>query len=601
MKPWHPAATYKSSQCFHTLGLICCHRQCDRLVNHTLVSFYLQVLDRNSPSCTDDFIIFIYSFIHSSRSQSPFLAAIMKHHNYRSGGPDADSLLDATLVQSPLSQKPGFGGEWLTAHAYQTEVPGTTAESFLETNQILLANPNLNSSHLFRADILFDSTGILQTRAQKEAALNHRGSVGTGLVQPDSINEEPEGPVDNSVATSATAEEEQEQFERRISPRHVQRTVIRRLVPRNPRLDRSLDQTCYFVASPADDESNHVKHMVVYQPHFRTEDECPWYHPPVWALAYVYESSDSNPTLSVHLLPFAGTASGVSTRLHRTVLSLLRTFTRLARPQNKQSAGEKIASRLPAELCDTGQASNAAAECDFHELPPRPLTLKDNVIPQHAVQDTYTRLKQTYAVDLIARWVEKTEPSKHVFEDLSIAAFLIELWGQMYELPDLFPGFVDIACGNGVLVYVLYREGYRGYGFDAKRRKTWDMLDTPQLLSERVCVPKPFLDVLSHDELVDAALSWPDVDGEANTGREDDKKQYSTTEYSTQAHSLFQTTPMNSRHGRRCSPPSRVRRTLYPSSRSRAAHTRSAGHATDIRQKMLNRCASRELRGNHPQ
>lgn len=54
--------------------------------------------------------------------------------------------------------------------------------------------------------------------------------------------------------------------------------------------------------------------------------------------------------------------------------------------------------------------------------------------------------------------------------------------------------FVDIACGNGVLVYVLISEGWRGWGFDARRRKTWDVLG-PEVfacLREKLCIPRPF-------------------------------------------------------------------------------------------------------------
>lgn len=35
------------------------------------------------------------------------------------------------------------------------------------------------------------------------------------------------------------------------------------------------------------------------------------------------------------------------------------------------------------------------------------------------------------------------------------------------------PNFVDIGCGNGLLVHILLEEGYVGWGFDARRRKSW--------------------------------------------------------------------------------------------------------------------------------
>ena len=128
------------------------------------------------------------------------------------------------------------------------------------------------------------------------------------------------------------------------------------------------------------------------------------------------------------------------------------------------------------------------------------------------MQDRYTELKQNHATRLCDRWVEKTEPSKHVFEDLGIAAFLIELWKDMYrdngfsglEIGDretdvrpVFPGFVDIGCGNGVLVDILLREGYPGWGFDARRRKTWSTFDDSiqQHLKELILVPQPLFEM----------------------------------------------------------------------------------------------------------
>ncbi|TVY85679.1 tRNA (uracil-O(2)-)-methyltransferase, partial [Lachnellula willkommii] len=96
----------------------------------------------------------------------------------------------------------------------------------------------------------------------------------------------------------------------------------------------------------------------------------------------------------------------------------------------------------------------------------------DVVLPQAVVQNTYARLKAKYAKALCESWSESTDPTKHVFEDLGIAAFLIELWREMYD-GGPFPGFVDIGCGNGLLVHILLEEGYAGWGFDARRRKSW--------------------------------------------------------------------------------------------------------------------------------
>jgi tRNASer (uridine44-2'-O)-methyltransferase len=106
----------------------------------------------------------------------------------------------------------------------------------------------------------------------------------------------------------------------------------------------------------------------------------------------------------------------------------------------------------------------------------------DIVIPQARFQDRYGYLKSKYARQLVESWAESTDPGKHVFEDLGIAAFLIELWTDLYK-GSAFPGFVDIGCGNGLLVYLLTQEGYDGWGFDARARKSWANYTTPTKLS----------------------------------------------------------------------------------------------------------------------
>jgi len=41
------------------------------------------------------------------------------------------------------------------------------------------------------------------------------------------------------------------------------------------------------------------------------------------------------------------------------------------------------------------------------------------------------------------------------------------LWG------DTKPSFIDMGCGNGLLVHVLNSEGYSGVGLDVRSRKMW--------------------------------------------------------------------------------------------------------------------------------
>jgi tRNASer (uridine44-2'-O)-methyltransferase len=101
----------------------------------------------------------------------------------------------------------------------------------------------------------------------------------------------------------------------------------------------------------------------------------------------------------------------------------------------------------------------------------------DLLIPKITFQDTYARLKEKYGF-WVKEWTEETDPSKHVFEDISIAAFLICLWEkENIEMQQTRKQrFVDVGCGNGFLVYVLASEGYEGFGADISKRKLWDKL-----------------------------------------------------------------------------------------------------------------------------
>lgn len=420
------------------------------------------------------------------------------------------------LEDSPLTST---GTLWWTSPSYQQFALPFSATAFHSVTDALLENPNLSSSHLFRADIVLDSTGILKTNKEKEDFCRV-------LSPAHSVYEKGEASIDNE--DEALPPLPFARFE-------LRRTILRRLIPRNPQLDRSLLQTCHIyttkeAVSRESDETifkekdeacdiNHLsldekltnktiykrsiaqrsQHLVVYQPHADplTGSGMPWYHPPLKFLAFLY---DCNPTsdseeqkqrgsaLSIHFQFFQGSppnnaSFSVTDRTHRTMLSLLSTYTRLTRNTpvcSDANNGEEI-------VVPTSTTQH----------------IKDNIIPEHLIQNTYSKLKTRYALDLNKRWIEKTDPSKHVFEDLLIAAFLLELWRKMYgNNRSGFPGFVDLACGNGVLVYVLIMEGFRGWGFDARVRRTWSIFpeSVTAHLKETVCVPRPFLEALNLQE-----------------------------------------------------------------------------------------------------
>ncbi|MCJ1278656.1 tRNA(Ser) Um(44) 2'-O-methyltransferase [Puttea exsequens] len=322
----------------------------------------------------------------------------------------------------------------------------------------LLKNPNINSSLLFRADILYDSDfterleGYWSAEDRREAKARYA--------------------VDDGLFPSF----------------FVRRTLVRRMIPRNPQLDKPIAQTCVFFQNRPH-SNGVVKTILLYVPHANDANEVPWYHPRVRALAYLH-SWDNTPSpfqqtgvISLHYRLFPHDTLPLLPRLVRTGQHLLTT------------------------LLKHGQGRIAGYTKRVHH---------DQLISQQRVQNTYTELKQDHAQRLCDVWVEKTDPTKHVFEDLGIAAFLIELWKDMYRLNDAssivcnqqkddrppFPGFVDIGCGNGVLVDILLHYGYQGWGFDARRRKTWSVLPptTQANLKEMILIPQPLFESHAHQD-----------------------------------------------------------------------------------------------------
>ncbi|KAI9786392.1 MAG: tRNA(Ser) Um(44) 2'-O-methyltransferase [Geoglossum umbratile] len=356
-----------------------------------------------------------------------------------------------TVIAEPVAAE-GEQEPWRLVLEQQCDFQPTV---FCSVMMNLVRNPNINSNRLFRADILYDSLGELDGQAR-------------GASTPaDVINAHP----------------------REVDILHFgcKRTLVRLLIPRNPQLDRALVQTCHILQSSSQGEE---KTLVVYLPHVDNASEVPFYHPAVYGVAFLHtwdlaEAEAGN--ISIHYKLFRDSAAGST---QATITPAL----------------ERVAFHLISTLHKHGKGLKAGYTKRVHH---------DRVIPQQRLQDTYSRLKTNHAKRLLENWVEETDPTKHVFEDLGIAAFLIELWRDMYALkadapleserteelkkpalntqtPTLeFPGFVDIGCGNGILVEILKREGYAGWGFDARKRKTWGTFseDIQASLKQMVLVP----------------------------------------------------------------------------------------------------------------
>ncbi|XP_069600863.1 probable tRNA (uracil-O(2)-)-methyltransferase [Ranitomeya imitator] len=102
----------------------------------------------------------------------------------------------------------------------------------------------------------------------------------------------------------------------------------------------------------------------------------------------------------------------------------------------------------------------------------------------------YRRLKEKYR-EMVKVWPEVTDPEKFVYEDVAIATYLLVLWEEERLQKGLNEkqSFVDLGCGNGLLVHILSNEGYPGRGIDVRRRRIWAMYGPRTVLEESAITP----------------------------------------------------------------------------------------------------------------
>ncbi|CAK7218873.1 tRNA(Ser) Um(44) 2'-O-methyltransferase [Sporothrix bragantina] len=358
------------------------------------------------------------------------------------------------LIQAPQAEEQGLDhtdSPWTWTPMWHRPCHFGPGE-FDAVMQNLVRNPNVLSSWLFRADIVAETTQAVT--AEDGPAL----PCFEGVVRAD------------------------------------ERTLVRRLIPRNTLRDKPMLQTCVFYESASrrdddddlDDDGGHAhdhaevdgeaavdangpveRSLVIYLPHTTGPADVPFYHPKVQGVGFLHEWRPmvGRGTVSLHFSFFSEEAvakapEALASKLSRPILA-------------------RVALSLINTVCKHGEGKRAGyVKRVYH----------DQLVPQASVQDRYTRLKEKYARRLVQTWQETTDPAKHVFEDLSIAAFLMELWKDMYgsdeekkrndnanldKVPEAFPGFIDVGCGNGLLVHILNEEGYKGWGFDARKRRSW--------------------------------------------------------------------------------------------------------------------------------
>lgn len=376
-----------------------------------------------------------------------------------------------------------LGPEWQAVYKHSVDFGAPDFETAMAN---ILLEPNINSTSILRADIVRDD---LVDFAKIKSWMEKRGISNITeedlRIVPKSDNSKSalsEYQLLRLVKTESPAVDLNTMpltyYLDDIEPRSVQtelvsleRSVVRRIIPRNPLRDHVINQTCAIHTLRIDKQEQDSQSkrppqdsiFVAYIPHIESPDECPFYLPPARAVGVLYH----NYSISVHYLLYDQDKAQFSER--DPVDRIIRIALHLLETPYKHSFGAK-----------TGYKKRV-----HHDI----------VIPKVVFQDRYIDLKAKYSKILVSGWVETTDPKKHVFEDLAIAAFIIELWNQTYKNKDEFV-FVDIGCGNGLLVNILIKEGYKGYGIDARERKSWSTFtdDVKSNLKEQVIVPKVLVD-----------------------------------------------------------------------------------------------------------
>uniref|UniRef100_A0A0K0F074 tRNA (uracil-O(2)-)-methyltransferase n=1 Tax=Strongyloides venezuelensis TaxID=75913 RepID=A0A0K0F074_STRVS len=112
---------------------------------------------------------------------------------------------------------------------------------------------------------------------------------------------------------------------------------------------------------------------------------------------------------------------------------------------------------------------------------------KESLINTESYTIKYRDIKENIGRVIIQEWSERTDPLKFVYEDCGISAYLCEIWKSLTKVPEYF---VDIGCGNGLLSYILTKEGYKGIGIDLRERKIWNKFKNDGcILIEKTLIP----------------------------------------------------------------------------------------------------------------
>ncbi|AET38251.1 tRNA (uracil) methyltransferase Ecym_2530 [Eremothecium cymbalariae DBVPG len=332
-----------------------------------------------------------------------------------------------------------LGDKWVCVYK-STEAVSFKKRHFEDAMNNVIRHPNINSTVILRADILLENHYDVDS-SELLSSISNNASVPDGEIQVLLVDDITARTIDTDLDLVIKDE------------------LVRRIIPRNPFKDAVINQTCLIHNSKSSQETS----MVTYIPHIINEEQCPFYIPAVALVSILLHEGH----LSIHYMPFPGHTDlfqDESQRAIRTALRLLNTAV-------KHSMG----------------SMNGYSKRVNHDV----------VVDKVLFQDRYIKLKKIYSKWLVDNWVETTDPKKHVFEDIAIAAFLIELWKKVYGEEDTETKFQfrDLGCGNGILCYILIMEGFKGIGIDARQRKSWSIYpeSVQNCLKEQVIIPSVLL------------------------------------------------------------------------------------------------------------
>jgi len=169
----------------------------------------------------------------------------------------------------------------------------------------------------------------------------------------------------------------------------VLKSTLRRLLPRRPGRDGSVDQYCTVYAI----EGHRDASILILTPVLDQGGSPPYYHPQVFHLAFHYiplpasdprdgVNTSSSARLQVEVVAFPDVPLDPNSRIYRTCLALLETLHRYG----------------------WGAMTSYKKRVNH-----------DCIIPREEYQDLYLLMRERHK-HLVGTWKESTDPLKHVFE-----------------------------------------------------------------------------------------------------------------------------------------------------------------------------------------